>query len=46
MANLVGWMRCLTGFHDWRLSRFVALGQIGPSYVCKRCAKHWEPGND
>jgi hypothetical protein len=33
---------CLFGFHAWRQSRFVALGQLGSSWVCQRCHKHVE----
>lgn len=32
-------LMCRLGFHDWRLSRFVALGSYGPSFVCNRCGK-------
>jgi hypothetical protein len=36
---------CLLGFHDWRRSRFVVLGQRVADFNCTRCNK-WKDGED
>jgi len=39
LAQLLRRLACLIGGHQWRLSRFVALNSLGPSYQCQRCYK-------
>lgn len=34
---------CTVGAHNWTPSRFQALNQIAPSYVCLRCGKYRHP---
>lgn len=36
---------CLLGFHRWKLSKFVPLNCIGPSYQCERCGKVINPND-
>lgn len=35
----MGRILCAIGWHDWRISKFFALGTRGPMIVCHRCGK-------
>ena len=36
-------LRCFLGFHEWRRSRFVVLGQRVADFNCVHCMK-WRDG--
>jgi len=39
---MIARIKCWLGFHQWRRSRFVALGQRTANLVCVRCGLHKE----
>ena len=39
---VIRFLRRLTCRHDYRKSRFVALGQIGVTFICAKCGAHQE----
>lgn len=42
IRSAIGWLKRLTCHHDYRKSRFVALGQSGVTFICAKCGVHQE----